>query len=132
MAPTADATGPDIQALHDRSSMTKCSNWFGAKAKTFLKPPLHILGGYSSWKDVLHGIRHYNEMSLGERQREAVKARGLTRKEKAQLKANMDRLMADRPDPTMEGSVDDGGSEQLEQLTAAAAARSAAAFCVNA
>ena len=114
--------------LHDRSSMTKCSNWFGAKAKTFLKPPLHILGGYSSWKDVLHGIRHYNEMSPGERQREAVKARGLTRKEKAQLKANMDRLMADRPDPTMECSVDDGGAEQLKQLTAAAAARSVAAM----
>ena len=114
--------------LHDRSSMTKCSNWFGAKAKTFLKPPLHILGGYSSWKDVLHGIRHYNEMSPGERQREAVKARGLTRKEKAQLKANMDRLMADRPDPSMECSVDDGGAEQLKQLTAAAAARSVAAM----
>ncbi|KAL9189431.1 hypothetical protein ACHAXT_009106 [Thalassiosira profunda] len=112
--------------LYDRSSMTTCSNWFGAKARTFLKPPLHILGGYSSWKDVLHGIRHFNEMSEGERQREIVKARGLTRKQKAQLKANMDRLMADRPGRNMEGNVYDP-PEQLEQLTAAAAARSEAA-----
>ena len=114
--------------LNDKSSMILCSNWFGANTRTFLKPPRHILGGYNSWKEVLHGIRYYNEMSPGERGKERDKARGMMAKEHKQLKANMDRLMADRPNPTIEGNVDDGGAMQLEELTAAAAARSAAAM----
>lgn len=113
--------------LHKKQSMTVCAIWFGATVRTFLKPPRHILGGHESWPAVLHAIRHYNEMSPEERDRENEVARRMTKSQIKKLKANMNRLMVDRPDPKMMPR-NDGAAQQLNELTAASARRSSAAM----
>ena len=94
------------------------------KGRKFKKPPIHILGGYRSWKHVLNGICFYNKLSDQQRFLESQKSQRIHSVERQRLCQNIQDLMDNRPEGQPFASEDRGGIH-LNKMIARAAAQSA-------
>ena len=75
--------------LNSASSMQKFAIFLVPRGAKVKKPPYHILGGYSSWKEVLHGIRFFNELAPRDCLLESAKGKGMAKEERQRLHCNM-------------------------------------------